>query len=676
MQLKTLLFNRGIYTQNFRNVGWIGIAYLLCLLFALPLQVLMITSNDEELYNVHYLLSAESLFQFSNEFQIILMFTVPVILAIFLFRFLHVKLAADYIHSLPLKREALFQQNIIFGILILVLPVIITGVSLFILSGIVDAPQILNVPFISQWVGMTILFNIFVFMASVFVAMFTGISVFQGVLTYILFLFPFGVTWLSFVNVSYFVHGFAVDYYFKNKISDLIPFNLATNLYNRTLSGKEIAILFLLIVGFYLVALLAYKKRNIETASQPIAFRTFQPVFLYGVTFCTMMLGGMYFGETQGTLGWRIFGYLTASIIGYFVALMFLTKSWRVLTRWKGYSIFVGVMSVIALLFTFDITGYEKRIPAVEEIERVYFAEGFYMLDEFREQENKAKEHLIYQQNEYEEQHAYYQVQENIENIRKIHEQIVKNKADFEQFPPFYRNVVFAYELANGKKLVRQYRVPEEFYSQPNEPFGALLESKEYKWNHYGILRLNDGAKINKITLQSHQGTKQLTLTNPEVIESFHRTLQTEFNEETSEEILNNPGEWAQIEYLLNENQFIYSSWSKSYSKIESWLVERGLLNQARLTAEDIAYAIIVKENTKSYYEYTRNNKAEMYFENRADSLRIEDQEQIEACLKASKWDDRDEYIIAYYLTKGQREPIIETINAKQVPSMIKKKLE
>jgi DNA-binding NarL/FixJ family response regulator len=45
------------------------------------------------------------------------------------------------------------------------------------------------------------------------------------------------------------------------------------------------------------LALFFYKKRKLEAASEPIAFLRLRDIFKYGATFCTMMVGGMYFSE-------------------------------------------------------------------------------------------------------------------------------------------------------------------------------------------------------------------------------------------------------------------------------------------------------------------------------------------------------------------------------------------
>ncbi|MCT8137206.1 ABC transporter permease [Anaerobacillus sp. CMMVII] len=623
MQLKTYLFNRGIFTQSVRNVGWIGIAYVLCLWFALPLQILMISSNQKE-YKLHYAFVSENLFRFSDPFQIFMIFIVPVLLAIFLFRYMQVKLSSDYIHSLPIKRSALFHQNLLIGIIMLVVPVLITGFSLLILSSFVEAPTLLNLTVIGQWAGQTILLSLFVFMAAVFVGMFTGSSVLQGSLTYILFIMPAGMTVLFFMNVKYFLHGFATDYYLSNQMSNIVPYIKAAELGNTSLTMSEVVAFILVTIVFYMIALFAYSRRKVESATHAIAFRPLQPVFLYGVTVCSMLLGGMYFGETQGTMGWRIFGYIVTSIIGYFVALMILEKSWRVLTKWRGYSIFTAFMIILALLIKLDVTGYENRIPNADNIERVYMADSIYMLED---------RHSFEEVNQQYQEQYYYKEAENIENILNLHKQIVESQGRFDYSSGFYRRAYFVYELENGKKLVRQYRVPETFYSEPNEYYSKVLESHEHKWNANVALRITDSNLINKITITPNRGMKQLTIFKREDIESFHQTFQKELKETSNEDLRLNNGTWGTIEYLMKGNQWLYSDWKKIHEEVEAWLIDRDLLKQARLTAEEVEFAVVIKKDREYLYEYNYSVDFNE-FANRTDAIRIDRANEIEAVLK------------------------------------------
>ncbi len=81
MPLKTFLFNRGIFTQIVRNVGWVSLIYLVGLLFTLPIHIFMMSENKDWL--IHH--QTGRIFDIGSVIQFSLMFTLPILLAIFYF---------------------------------------------------------------------------------------------------------------------------------------------------------------------------------------------------------------------------------------------------------------------------------------------------------------------------------------------------------------------------------------------------------------------------------------------------------------------------------------------------------------------------------------------------------------------------------------------------------------
>jgi ABC-2 type transport system permease protein len=667
MQSKTLSFNRGIWKQNVRNVGWIGLVYFLCLLFSLPLQLLMINSSEERTY----FYDAKGLFDhpFLGGFQILLMFIVPVLLAVFMFRYLHVKLSADYIHSLPIRRESLFHQQVSLGSLILIVPVVVTGIILWILYGALDFADFFPKAEIGHWVLVTILWDLFVFFAGVFVAMFTGMSVLHGALIYILLFFPAGILVLTFMNTKYFLFGFAVDYYLDANIETIIPFARASQMAVNPLAGTEMLMYVMLIILFYVVALFVYKKRHIEAATQAIAFRPLQPVFKYGVTFCTMLLGGLYFGETQDDFGWLLFGFIAGSLIGYLVAEMILQKTWRVFDKRKGYFYFALAMFIAAMLLQMDITGYEKKIPELTDVKRVYFGESVYPLtDQYKKQKQMetATQGDVYVEDE---QDYYFEDKENIKHIYDLHRQIIKEKPD-NGHPRDTRSVVIAYELNNGKRMVRHYEIPFNAYKPLYKP---IVESDEFKENRYSLLRQGRSADIDKITIQPDGPTnKKAIITEPQKIKEFAAILKEELKAETSDQMFEDGDSWGSINMLYNNNKQMDIAWKKSYTKVEKWLKENGLLEEARVMPADLAYAVAIKnEEGKEVHHFIQANEVEEKFKDRPDALKIQDKQQLEECLRDAKQKEQGAYIIAFYFM-GDPYPDFQVFDENSAPSFIK----
>ena len=109
MPSKTSLLNKELFLQILRGTGWISIIYFLGLLFALPIGILMIVYR-KYIYGTYTRDRVESLFdfQYDLEIQVILFMAIPILMAVFLFRFLQVKQSAEFMHSLPIRREKVF----------------------------------------------------------------------------------------------------------------------------------------------------------------------------------------------------------------------------------------------------------------------------------------------------------------------------------------------------------------------------------------------------------------------------------------------------------------------------------------------------------------------------------------------------------------------------------------
>ena len=84
--------------------------------------------------------------------------------------------------------------------------------------------------------------------------------------------------------------------------------------------------------------------------------------------------GNSVYGAKSALL--MTFFILVGGFIGYFVAAMLLTKSFRVFHQWKGFALLAAVLIVLCGLIEFDVFGLEKFIPEADEIEAVYMTGG------------------------------------------------------------------------------------------------------------------------------------------------------------------------------------------------------------------------------------------------------------------------------------------------------------
>lgn len=330
MPSRTSLLNTEVSKLILRSSGWVSILYFLGLLFAIPLEILMSTTIERLMFE------PSNIFQYNLELQFIFLVTVPVVLPLFLFHFMQSKQSSDLIHSLPIKRDGVFHQYTISGWLLINIPVVVIALIVCIQRSVLDLGSMLEINSIFYWLGMTILSNTIIYISTVFIGMITGISIVQGILSYIFLLLPVGLFMLISFNLQFFLFGFPDDYQLSRKFQYLSPLTMVEGIQNIP-STIPLWIYTGISVIMYFVSLILYKKRKLESVSQALIFPVLKPILKFGMTFSSALLVASYFGDySYQSEGWLYFGYLFGSFIGYMLSEMLLHKTWRVFGQLRG----------------------------------------------------------------------------------------------------------------------------------------------------------------------------------------------------------------------------------------------------------------------------------------------------------------------------------------------------
>ncbi len=597
-------------------------------------------------------------FSYLYEIQYVMMLVVPLLLSIFLFSYLHNKQAADFIHSLPVKRSRLFNQYIMMGVMLYIVPVLFNGILVLVLRSTLSLQEFITINEVFSWMGVTILFGLFIFFSGVLVATITGIAVFQGVLTTIFLLFPTGIFMLVVYSLKYFLNGFAYDYYLSAKVYEYSPILYASNLGHKNLGTQAAWMFGIAIIVFYGLALWLYQKRNIESASQALAYPILRPIFTYGVAFCFMLTGGLYFGESENSAGWLMFGYFFGSLIGYFVARSVIEKTWRVFNfgEWKRYSVFLVAIAVLYGLFLIDFTGFEKKVPPLSEVEKVYMGDN---VQAYMEGTEHGKLSLL-------------SSKESIENVIALHKEVAKLDPIKQSNYQYYSNKFFIYEMKNGDRFVRQYRVEDSrnlaAYNKP------IYESKEYKEMQYPILKVNTD-KVDKITIMPNGPVdKRLNVTEGPKIEAVLDALKNDMYGMTYENMTSNIEPSSNIELLLSNGKRVYTDMYPYFEELQSLLKKQGELDKAIITADDIEEIFIlpndqVSKDERGYFEYEEVQKQII---KHGSALKITDKDPINECLTLDNWDlEKGPYLLLYRY-KGKENYEVKAISEEYAPEFIK----
>jgi ABC-2 type transport system permease protein len=647
MQSKMSLFNREMILQVGRNVGWISVVYFFGLFFMIPLRIMMNYSGE----NYQYFRPIPSIFHLEFGVQFLMYITVPVVLAVFLYRFLHVKAAADLMHSLPLKREKIHQFYTLTGFAYLILPVILIALISIVIHTVYDLNLYFQLADIWRWTGTVILFNAVLYIAGVFVAMVTGLSVVHGVLTYIMLLFPAGFTLLIIYNLGLMLYGFPSDYYQVRNIEILSPITHLSLMESQNLSLKGILIYSLILISFYILSLILYKKRKIEAASEAIAFFSLKVIFKYGVAFCMMLLGGMYFDAMQNKFGWMLFGYAAGGTIGYFSAEMVLQKTWRVFGNIRGLGSF-GAAVVIFVLIIQAFAPYEKKVPELDQIKSVTYTNMFYSgIDE--DQAAKPLKEL-----------------ENIKAVRNLHADIIKNEKLNELDMKSTEFALLIYELENGTRMVRQYSIDRLDYETHLK---KINESLEYKHATNPIFKVKSDEVIS-IRIMNDSKDSNLTISDPAKVKEAMDILKKETELDPYDSDFSTRGNRSTVEIKTGVNDYVHTELKQSYKLFITWLKNNDLLEQVMVMPEDLEYILVTNKAIKEdqFKEFPETEIQEMVEAN-TKTLKLTDKDDIQAAIENAGfgWFNEEPYTAIFVYKSGNHKEI-RTFSEKYVPDFIK----
>ena len=307
-----------------------------------------------------------------------------IVAAMAVFSYLYSARSVGMMHALPLRREGLFLTSYLSGLSFFVLP----NAAIFLITLAAEAVVgVVNPAALGVWFLTQLLCTLFFYSFAVFCAMFTGhilaLPAFYVILNFLASVLAFIVQGL----LSALLYGFVSSPVLTRIAAWLTPtLKLADQLYARanmdweamadpiaagsySLSGLGYALIFAA-VGIVLagLALLAYRRRHLETAGDIVAMSWVRPVFKYGFAACAAMVFGslLYsiFSYALPSGAWTLLIFMAlCGVIGYFVAEMLLQKSFRVFHRWKGCVVFLICLAAVTAALELDLTGFETRVP-------------------------------------------------------------------------------------------------------------------------------------------------------------------------------------------------------------------------------------------------------------------------------------------------------------------------
>jgi len=336
----------------------------------------------------------------------IVSFIYGVLCAMAVWSFLYSPRAVNMTHALPVRREGQFAAHFLSGLSFSVLPHAIILV-LTLIAGLATGSRgdLLNA---AGAMGILSLLCLFFFSLATLCAFTTGHLVALPVFYCIINFLAYGLAGLLDWAASQFLFGFTTALSRSTAVGWLTPMQLlsgqlrwrfdfvwdgtgggtATSLFGvpqpsdggvavtTRLQGLHIVLVYaaaaLVLAG---LALLLYRRRQLETAGDVVAVPWLRPVFQYGVALCAALAGTYVLADLLGRRDRLVLAVMLVlwGVLGFFAARMLLQKSLKVFkTGWKGAAAVAASMVLLCLGMEADVFGLERVIPDADRVVSVY----------------------------------------------------------------------------------------------------------------------------------------------------------------------------------------------------------------------------------------------------------------------------------------------------------------
>ena len=446
MKSKTSLFNRGVSLNLLKRYWplWLGYFVLLLLVTPAVLSGRVDRLAPGEMLNYTLLNTGVDVVYISM--------VVGVLSAMAMFNYLYSTKSCGMMNMLPIRRETMFLTAFLTGLM----PLLAADVLVMLITGLFYGGRLVYCKTLLLWLAMAVMGNISFYGFAVFCAVLTGNLVVLPVLYLVLNLTVYVAERAVRYLLGAFVYGMnasSCTLLVLSPIMELLnslavmPVNYidADGMVQAVANAYRVNGLGVL--GIYCaaglvcaaLALLIYRRRQMERATDVVAVPVLKPVFKYCMTFGTAvvlayvvyawLVPGNVSGIAAALLVLALL--LVGALIGYYAAEMLMRKTLKVFPgKWKGCLVSCLILAVLTMAWEFDLFGYERRIPEADQVESAWFLGNNTELTE----------------------------PENIQALTQLHQSLVDNKSENESADERYI-VTIRYMLKDGGTLIRRYPI-------------------------------------------------------------------------------------------------------------------------------------------------------------------------------------------------------------------------
>ncbi len=633
MTLKNLFFKR--MKQDLEQRIWLPVLFFIIGFLAMEITLISRIDlwQDRSNYAVRmkeYLMN--SFFSPNSGFTI-LTIVVAVVSAMSGFVYMHSAKKLDVYHSIPIKRERLFLQQYVYGILYYVVPLVLHVLICF---GMCATNGLGGAQILGQAAGF-LLVQILIYLACYAVTC-TAVALTGNLVISVL-----GCCVLSAYSLilgalkQLLMDRFYMTFYSTTEILDFpafSPVHLVLKLVdNMNLSDSEYhnytghmwdyGKLLLMAVIYTVIAIFLYKRRPTEAAGRTMAFPVTEPIVKTMVVFPASIVCGYLFAgilSNSDNMGWFVFGCIFGfAIICPLMEIIF-RKDVKAVLAHPGQLVFNGACVIVTLIvLQFDLTGYDTYIPKEEKVESyaVYLGGMPYIYSSYGSSIDWQLETMAITDNP--------GAWKLVEHGAQITRSVRKDDMTYSELEHDYSDMTVRYNLKNGKTVYRSYLL-DISEAQVLQWLGELTDSMEYKLAAYPIL--TEGLERNYVGIMVDTAYDAATFRlTEEQVKQFVEIYQRELTNMTFADMLEEfavaeltflggdpqdgdlyirkesvtyaPSSYQALdfEYYSEDSGYrIYPSFTQTLALLE----EYGMNPESPITAENVSFISIVDDSLEA----------------------------------------------------------------------------
>lgn len=420
MNSKTSLFSKALVKSDIKRYWWVSVIYIvLTALFILPNAVMKDIGDVYSRFD-------------SDNGALALFFAFA--LGGLLFSYLHRVNSVSFMNSIPVSRTTQYLSHILSGFILLIVPITVTSLVIF----FEELHYGSGIQFCYKYFYTCLLYSACAFMLTTFTSVLSG----NLISTYV-----FGG---GFVALPYFILSMANEIFSKN-VYGFVNYDEGIMQYIYIMGidemwAKRSVIYIAIALALFVISLVLYKLRNMENYGEVVAFKPLKPILMYFVAVCFGLFGYdlLYYIHNR-SLNFTL-GVLPLGIVALIAVFMLNQKSFSFKGILKPIVIFAVCMGIVNVIFAFDLTGYEKRIPDENNVVSIDAFSGYYANCYATSRDYGAP---IYDDIN----KGILTDKKDIDTITKLHKYLVQRGAVNDNSI----SIKITYTLKNNKKLSRNY---------------------------------------------------------------------------------------------------------------------------------------------------------------------------------------------------------------------------